>query len=60
MQPTELTEMCVGQFDSLGKQDITVHLGDEAWELFATQCDLWSAERRTTSSYADPDSEFFR
>ena len=43
----ELAEMCAA-FDSLGKQDVTVHLGDDAWGLFATQCDLWSAEADNT------------
>ena len=43
----ELAEMAIA-FDSLGKQTTTVHLGDEAWELFAEQCDKWSAEADNT------------
>ena len=43
----ELAEMAMA-FDSLGQQTTTVHLGDDAWELFAEQCDAWTEEQNDT------------
>ena len=35
-------------FDSLLTKPTVVHLGDEAWSLFAAQCDRWSKEADET------------
>ena len=35
-------------FDSLLAKPTVVHLGDEAWDLFAPQCDKWSKEADET------------